>query len=345
MEFTIRKPSDLHTHVRQGEMLPEIARITAFRFAYIEVMPNTTPSKQTGPEAIAYYNEIRPHTGDTEVIVSIKITPETTEEIVEEAVRLGVKVGKLYFGITTNEAEGARGIEPFYPGLRAMEKYGMILSVHGEAAYDPDGKKIINLRREAAFIPIAEQIIADFPHLKVIFEHITTGAMVNFIVNNSSNRSIAATITDHHLRDDIDSILGFVTASGEGINPHNYRKPIPKFPEDRDALVWAATNGLPCFFYGSDSAPHATETKECCCGKPGVFSAMTRIETLAEVFEKAGKLNKLEGFASIFGPLFYGVSPSRETITLVKEPWQVPVEFNNVTNYRQGEEISWRVKE
>ncbi len=336
----------MHTHVRQGDMLPAIAKLTARYFANIEVMPNTLPPKLTGAEAIAYYNEIRPHTGDTEVIVSIKITPNTTEEIIEEAMGLGVKAGKLYFGITTNESEGARGIEPYYIALKAMEKHGMILLVHGERAYDPNGNKIINLRREEAFVPIALQILEMFPELKVIFEHISTARMVQ-VVNyaHKTRGKVAATITVQHLHDDIDAVLGFTTENGEGINTHNYCKPVLKMPEDRIELLSAAISGRPCYFFGSDSAPHTTETKECCCGKPGVFSAMTRIETLCEIFEEANALDKIEGFLSVFGPKFYGLPPTTETITLVKESWKIPKEFAGVTNYRQGERISWRIKE
>lgn len=347
--LTIKKPSDLHTHVRQGDLLPEIARITAKNFAYIEIMPNTTPAKLTGPEAIAYGKEVEQYTPGTKVIPSIKITAETTPEMVKKAVELGVKVGKIYYGITTNETEGARGIEPFMPALKAAEEYGMIVLIHGEMAYKPDGSKIINLRREEAFLPIAQNIVMNFPKLKIVFEHITTKAMVDFVVecHRQDPGRIAATITVQHLQYDIDGVLGFVgPEGGEGINVHNYCKPVLKYPEDRAALIWAATSGLICFFFGSDSAPHTTENKYTCCGKPGVFSALTRIETLAEIFEKEGVLEtRFEGFISIYGPKFYGLPETTETITLVKKPWKVPQTYVGVTNYRENEEIQWKVEE
>lgn len=346
---TIKRPSDLHTHIREGELLPQIAKVTAKNFAYIEVMPNTTKPILTGPEAIAYRDLAEQHTGSTRVIPSIKITPDTTEAIIWEAVSLGVKAGKLYFGITTNEAEGAKTIDPYLPALRVMEKYGMMLLIHGEMAYNKDGSKIINLRREEAFVPTAKRIVNEFTELKVVFEHITTKEMVDFVHESykNGNDRIAATITVQHLRTDIDAVLGYVdpTTGGEGINPHNYCKPVLKYPEDREALLWAATSGLGCFFFGSDSAPHLTENKECCCGKPGVFSALTRIETLAEIFDAADKMNMLEGFISIFGPEFYGLLQTNETITLINEPWEIPAEFAGITNYRKGETVSWRIVE
>ncbi len=344
---TIRKASDLHTHIRQGELLPFIAQLTAKNFANILAMPNTNPAKLTGPEAVAYRKEIEPHAPGTNILTTIKITPETTREMIKEAVDLNIKAGKLYFGITTNEAEGVKSIEPYLDAIRAMEEFGMILLIHGELAYGPDGKKIINLRREEAFIPIAKRIVEQFTQLKVVFEHITTAAMVDFVLHYhiADRGRIAATITVQHLRDDIDAVLGFTTPQGEGINPHNYCKPVLKMPEDRERLLWAATSGLSCFYFGSDSAPHTKETKECGCGKPGVFSALTRIETLAEIFEEAGKLDMLEGFLSIFGPQFYGLPIPEETITLVKEEWEIPAQYAGVVHYRQNEKIQWRIKE
>ncbi len=346
-QIIIKKPSDMHMHVREGEMLPSMATLSAKNFAYIEVMPNTNPAKLTGQDVVEYVREIERFTGATKVIGSIKITPKTDATIIAHAHTMGIRAGKLYFGITTNEATGARDIEPYFPALEAMEKVGMILQIHGEMAYDEDGKKIINLRREEAFIPIARRLVKKFPNLKIIFEHITTAQMVNFIMQQSTSglNTIAATITVQHLHDDIDAILGYTTETGEGINAHNYCKPVLKFPEDRTALRMAAISGLHCFFFGSDSAPHLTENKECCCGKPGVFSAMTRIETLAEIFEEEDSLDMLEGFTSLFGPAFYGLPPVTDTITLIKEPWTIPAKYAGVTNYRQGEKIAWRVKE
>ena len=340
-QITIKRPSDMHTHVRQGENMKELVKITAMHFQNVLVMPNTTPAKTTGEMASLYVREIELYAPETNFIGTIKITPETTEETIKTALACKIRVGKLYFGITTNEAEGARGIEPYLSALAAMEEHGMILCIHGEMAYDENGKKIINLRREEAFIPIAQRIIKEFPDLRIVMEHITTEAMMQFVWHAPDN--VAATITVQHLRDDIDAVLGFTTPAGEGINPHNYCKPVQKMPEDREALVQAAVSGNPKFFFGSDSAPHTTDTKECCCGKPGVFSALTRIETLAEIFEERKLLHKLEGFLSIFGPRFYGLPETAETITLEKNPWKVDDKYGAFTNYRSGEEIDWRV--
>ncbi len=340
--LTILRPSDLHVHVRQGEILGDLATLTAQHFAYIMPMPNTTPAKETGPQVMAYLEEIKPYIGWTKLVGIMKITTNTTAEIIQEARALGVRAGKLYFGITTNNAEGERSIEPFFPAFKAMEEAGMILCIHGERAYDATGKKIINLRREIAFLPFAQKIITTFPNLKIVLEHITTKEAVALVVRAGSN--VAATITVQHLQSDIDAVLGFVDESGgEGINPHNYCKPVLKYPEDREALIRAATSQSGKFFFGSDSAPHSIDKKECCCGKPGVFSALTRIQTLAELFENERKLDTLEGFASIFGPQFYGLPLPEDTITLVKEPWVVPSEYAGVRHYQSGAQIQWKI--
>lgn len=340
-ELTILMPSDMHTHVRQDAALPVLTTLTGKNFRNILVMPNTVPAIETGVQAVQYGGEVQKHT-NANIIATIKITTLTTADMILKAINLGINVGKLYFGITTNEAEGARGIEPYLPALRAMEEYGMILCIHGEMAYDANGKKIINLRREEAFIPIAERIVNEFPKLKIVIEHITTKAMADFVLQSPAN--VAATITVQHLRDDIDAVLGYTTANGEVLNTHAYCKPVLKYPEDREALLAVAISGNPKFFFGSDSAPHPTSAKECCCGKPGVFSAMIRIETLAEIFEEAGALDKLEGFLSVYGPLFYGLPETKEYITLQKSPWIIDSTYvDSYTNYRAGETIQWRV--
>ena len=73
-------------------------------------------------------------------------------------------------------------------------------------------------------------------------------------------------------------------------------------------LVAAAISGSKKFFLGTDSAPHYKNEKESACGCAGIFSAHAAIELYAEVFDKHGQMQMLEGFSSFFGADFYGLA-------------------------------------
>ena len=119
---------------------------------------------------------------------------------------------------------------------------------------------------------------------------------------------------------------------------------IPKRPEDRKALIDAATGGDPKFFFGSDSAPHVKGAKECASGCAGIFSAPVALPTLVEVFEREGKLDRLEAFVSVHGARFYGLPPNQDTITLRKEPWTVPERIDKrFVPFRAGQTLSWNI--
>ena len=109
----------------------------------------------------------------------------------------------------------------------------------------------------------------------------------------------------------------------------------------------AATSGHPRFFLGTDSAPHAIGAKESACGCAGIYSAHAAIELYAEVFDQAGALDKLEGFASFHGADFYGLPRNTDQIRLRREPWTVPESYafgtTQVRPLRAGETIGWRL--
>jgi dihydroorotase len=158
----------------------------------------------------------------------------------------------------------------------------------------------------------------------------------------TARRGVAATITPQHLLHNRNAIF-----TG-GIRPHYYCLPILKRERDRQALLDAATSGNPRFFLGTDSAPHEKHAKESACGCAGMFTAHAAIELYAEAFESAGKLDRLEGFASHFGADFYGLPRHTETVTLLKKSWVAPDKYpfgdGALIPYRAGEPIGWRLE-
>jgi len=153
--------------------------------------------------------------------------------------------------------------------------------------------------------------------------------------------NVGATITAHHL------LLNRNALFLGGIRPHHYCLPVLKREEHRDALVEAATSGNPKFFLGTDSAPHAQPDKEAACGCAGIYTAHAAIELYAAAFEEAGALDRLEGFASHFGPDFYGLPRNADTIRLVREGWTVPKTLRfgkkDLVPLRAGETIPWKI--
>jgi len=339
--LTLQRPDDWHVHLRDGAALASVAKFTAERFGRAIVMPNLKPAVTTTEMAAAYRRRIMaalPAQTRFEPLMTLYLTDATPAQEIDSAVKSGMVHGVKYYpaGATTHSEEGVTDIARTYPALERMQEAGMRLLVHGET---PQADVDV-FDRETHFIDsVLSPLIERFPKLKVVFEHITTARAAEFVA--AARPGIAATITPQHLLHNRNAIfLG-------GIRPHYYCLPILKRERDRAALVAAATGGNPRFFLGTDSAPHTRASKENACGCAGMFTAHGAIELYAEIFEAAGRLDRLQAFASHFGADFYGLPRHEDTITLIKEPWTAPatLDFGDGTlvPYRAGEAIGWRL--
>ncbi len=337
--LTITRPDDWHLHLRDGDYLRAVLPDTAKRFARAIVMPNLKPPVTTVARALAYRQRILdalPAQLRFEPLMTLYLTDNTRpEEIIQLKQIDSIKAVKYYpAGATTNSDAGVTDLARCAAVLEAMQETGLPLLVHGEvtdAAVDIFDRERVFLERELA------PLMARYPRLKIVVEHITTREAAQFVMAAPAN--IAATITAHHL------LLNRNALFAGGMRPHNYCLPVLKREVHREALVAAAISGNAKFFLGTDSAPHARHTKEVDCGCAGCYTAHAGIELYAEAFEAAGALHKLEGFASHFGADFYGLPRNSETITLVKEAWRVSMDVaygdDRLTPFRAGGEISW----
>jgi dihydroorotase len=341
MELRITTPDDWHLHLRDGEAMRDVVAHSARQFGRAVVMPNLQPPITTVAEAHAYRQRILdaiPESSTFEPLMTLYLTDLTTPaEVIEASADDAIVAVKLYpAGATTNSEAGVTDLDKTMPTLEAMSERGVPLLVHGEVT-DP-GVDIFD--RETVFIDrVLAPLVDRVPGLKVVFEHITTADAVEWVLQAPFR--VAATITPHHLLLDRNEIF-----SG-GINPHLYCLPVLKRNTHREALVWAATSGNPRFFLGTDSAPHPQHAKECADGCAGIFSAHAAIELYAEVFEDAGALDLLEGFASHHGADFYRRARNEGDIVLVREEWTVPTSYafgdHEVVPLRAGKTIRWRV--
>ncbi len=318
MQLHITRPDDWHVHLRDGEMLKRVARYTASQFARALVMPNLAPPVATVEDAMDYRTRILsalPQNSTFDPRMSLYLTDHTPVDEVRKAADNPYIAGfKLYpAGATTHSGGGVTRIDRIMNVLEAMEKSGVILQVHGEVT----DSHVDIYDREAEFI---DQILAplhhEFPNLKLVLEHITTSHGVEFV--KDSNSRVAATITPHHL------ILSRNRMFEGGIRPHLYCLPVLKRETHRLALLEAATSGNPSFFLGTDSAPHSRAAKQSECGCAGIFSANAAIELYAEVFDQAGRIERLEGFASHFGADFYNLPRNSAKITLTRQAHAIP---------------------
>jgi dihydroorotase len=340
-QLTITCPDDWHLHLRDGEALRAVVAHTARQFGRAIVMPNLRPPVTTTELAIAYRERIMqalPVGTGFEPLMTLYLTDNTRAEEIEKAKASNIVHGvKLYpAGATTNSDSGVTSIDKCAEVLSAMQAVGLPLLVHAEVT-DAD---VDVFDRERVFIDRhMKPLIANYPNLKVVFEHITTKDAADFVSTAGDN--VAATITVHHL------LLSRNDMFKGGIRPHHYCLPILKREEHRLALVKAATSGSPKFFLGTDSAPHAKNTKENACGCAGMYTAHAAIELYAEVFETANALDKLEGFASFYGADFYDLPRNTDTITLVKENWQVPESYpygdDVLVPLRAGQAVNWKL--
>jgi len=341
--ITIRRPDDLHLHLRDGEAMRSVLPFTAARFARALIMPNLRPAVTTTEAALSYRQRILdalPAGAAFEPLMTLYLTDRTEPAEVDRAQACGRIVGlKLYpAGATTHSDAGVTDIRRVHAVLARMEEQDLVLEVHGEVT-DP---AVDVFDREARFIDaVLAPLAVRFPRLRIVFEHITTRAAVQFVLG--SRPGIAATLTPQHL------LMNRNALFAGGIRPHHYCLPVLKSEADREALLAAAASGDPRFFLGTDSAPHARGAKEGACGCAGIFSAHGGIELYAEAFEAAGALERLEGFASGHGADFYGLPRNEGRLTLVKAPWEVPPSYplgaGEIVPLRAGEPIAWRLSE
>jgi len=337
------RPDDWHLHVRDGATMASVVPFTARQFARAVIMPNLKPPVTTVAQALAYRDRILaavPPRYRFQPLMTLYLTDATAPEQIYAAKNSGFVIGaKLYpAGATTHSDAGVTAIEKIFPALGAMEECGLVLQVHGEVT-DPE---IDIFDREAVFIDRILSRVADrFPRLRIVFEHVTTREAVQFV--SSARAGVAATITPQHL------LLNRNAIFQGGVRPHHYCLPVLKRERDRLALLQAATSDDPRFFLGTDSAPHARHTKENACGCAGVFSAHAAIELYAEAFDLAGKLERLEAFASERGADFYDLPRNQDHIVLERVSWQPPATYpfggDELVPFRAGEAVTWRLVE
>jgi dihydroorotase len=318
-----------------------VLHFTALVFARALAMPNLKPAILTFKDMLRYQAALERVCQDMELtgfwpLMTIKITDDTTPEMIRMAHAAGAIAGKAYPADVTTGSAG--GITDFYadhllPVYATMEEVGMVLCLHGET---PE-KGVSVLDAEAMFLTRLRWLAETFPKLKIVFEHVSTQKALRCVWDLPD--TVAATITAHHL------VLTFQDVIGATLNPHHFCKPVPKMGTDRYALRQAAISGNPKIFFGSDSAPHLISAKESADVPAGIFSAPVALPVLAQVFEEEDALDKLEGFTSEFGAKFYGLQPNIGTIGLVKEPWTVPETYGQFRPFMAGETLQWRTVE
>ena len=341
--LTLTRPDDWHLHLRDGAMLRAVLPESARHFARAIIMPNLVPPVVTAADARAYRDRIMaalPEGSDFRPLMTLYLTEETDSDDVVRAHSEGlITAVKLYpAGATTNSASGVRDFDRVRGVLEAMAEAGCPLCVHGEVT-DND---IDIFDREAVFIDrVLDPMRRSVPGLRVIMEHITTRDGVDYV--KSADEGLGGTITTHHLVINRNHILV------GGIKPHYYCLPVAKREEHRLALREAATGGDTRFFLGTDSAPHTDANKQSGCGCAGCFTATNTMSILAHVFEEEGALDRLEGFASLHGPAFYGLPANADTITLTRseQPVSYPAQIVSgdgpVTVFDPGFPLHWQV--
>ncbi len=341
LELRLRRPDDWHLHLRDGAALGAVLPFTAARFARAIVMPNLQPPVSTTALALAYRARILaalPAAARFEPLMTLYLADATPAAEIELAAASGrVFACKLYpAGATTHSEAGVTDIRRIDAVLDCMARIDLPLLVHGEVT-DP---AVDVFDREARFVDdVLAPLVERHPRLRVVLEHVTTRAGVDFV--RAARAGVAATITPQHL------LLNRNALFAGGIRPHHFCLPVLKRERDRRALIEAVAAGDPRFFLGSDSAPHARDTKESACGCAGVFSAHAGIELYAEAFEQEGILPRLEAFAAEFGPAFYRLPRNQEYLVLRREPWTVPATYpfgaSEVVPLRAGESLAWRI--
>ncbi|HIO91126.1 MAG TPA: dihydroorotase [Campylobacterales bacterium] len=331
MKITINSPLDMHLHLRDEDMLKVVAPLSSKDFTAAIIMPNLLPPVTTIQDVKAYKQRIKDAIGDDnfEPLMTLFFKDNYDYEFLKEAKEY-ISAIKLYpAGITTNSEGGVSSVDAssLAPTLKAMSELEIPLCIHGES----DG---FVMDREKEFVPVYEHLATAFPKLKIIMEHITTKDSVDALKRHDN---LYATITLHHLYITLDDVAGGM------LQPHLFCKPIAKRPEDKEALLQVALEANPKVMFGSDSAPHPKTAKEAPGCAAGVFTAPIALPALAQLFDKHGKLENLQAFISDNAQKIYNFKPLKKDITLKKEEFEVPANYNNVVPMFAGEKLSWKV--
>ena len=338
----LRRPDDMHLHLRDGAMLAGILPETARHFARALIMPNLVPPVVTAAQAQSYHARILaalPDGADFTPLMTLYLTETTDPDDVATAHASGlVHAVKLYpAGATTNSQSGVRDFAAVRPVLERMAEIGLPLCLHGEVTH----ADVDIFDREAVFLEtVLDPMRRAMPELRIVLEHVTTKQGVEYV---QAADNMGATLTTHHLVINRNHILA------GGIRPHYYCLPVAKRETHRLALLAAAVSGARRFFLGTDSAPHTDDAKESACGCAGCFTATNTMSILAEVFEQQGALDKLEGFTSTHGAAFYGLRQSRAQITLrkgdpIRYPARIETDAGPVTVFDPGFDLHWHVE-
>jgi len=334
--FKINSPLDMHLHLRDGDMLKLVAPLTSDTFSAALIMPNLSPPITTKEALLSYKNRILEACKENifEPLVTIFFQVDYTYEFLK-SIKDEIIAVKLYpFGVTTNSETGVSSmdVEVLRPTLESMSKLNIPVCIHGET-------KGFVMDREKEFLPIYESLAINFPDLKIIMEHISCKESINLL---DKYDNLYATITVHHLLLTLDDIAGGM------LNPHAFCKPIVKRPTDRSALLQLALNAHPKVMFGSDSAPHQKDTKECHDGAAGVFTAPIALQLLTQLFEEHGKLDNLNAFVSLNAQKIYNIKPKTKIIELVKKDFIIPNSYmyknEEVVPMYNGKKISWSIE-
>lgn len=337
--LTIRRPDDWHVHLRDGDMLKDVVNYTARQFSRAIVMPNLAPPVTTTALGRAYRDRIMaavdPSLNFTPLMTAYLTNDTDADEIARGHTEGVFTACKLYpANATTNSSHGVSDIRNITSVLETMQRIGLPLLVHGEVT----DSHVDIFDREAVFIDdVMAGIVKEFPDLKIVFEHITTKEAADFVTSCGPN--VAATITPQHLAINRNAIFQ------GGIRPHMYCLPIAKRASHQKALRKAAISGNPKFFLGTDTAPHTVGAKESACGCAGIFNAPYALESYLKTFEEENALDKFEGFASEFGPRFYGLPLNEERVTLTRQSVEVPEKLQaagtDIIPFHAGEQLAW----
>lgn len=333
--FIINSPLDMHLHLRDDDMLKLVGPFTSSHFSGALIMPNLLPPITTKEALLAYKQRIKEACKDDEfepyvtIFFQVDYSYEFLKDIKDEIIAV-----KLYpFGVTTNSETGVSSmdVEVLRPTLESMSKLGIPVCIHGET-------KGFIMDREKEFLPIYESLAINFPDLKIMMEHISSKESIELLKKYDN---LYATLTVHHLMLTLDDVAGGM------LNPHAFCKPIVKRPEDRKALQELALNAHPKVMFGSDSAPHRKETKECDDGVAGIFSSSIALQALTQLFDENGKLDNLNAFLSLNAQKIYGLKPINKSVKLIKKDFVVPSQYTykeeSVVPLFANQTLSWSI--
>jgi len=325
-----------HIHLREGEYLERLVKMLDYLDAAL-CMTNLSKLVDSAKLAKNYKKEILAAGAKFEPTIPIMLTQVADEAWVKACIRAGFIHFKFIPDLVSTNSETGLSLADLAKKsslLSMISSLGGILHIHAEKG--GEGSSLID--REAESIPILKQMAYDHPLLKMVIEHVSTKAMLDFI--DGCRQVIGYSLTPQHALFTYEDVYD---KQGNCLDPLKICMPIAKTEADRAAIEARMVSGDKRCYFGSDFAPHPRVDKWSLKPKAGVFFGSYDILLVLEIFDRNGALNKFRDFVYANAQRIFNLPAATSSVVFEKIPCHIPKGDEVYDFCLGGRELAWSI--